>query len=39
MNNIKQEKQTKVVSRKNRRWPDSEPAKNGSLNGHCMNND
>lgn len=29
----------KVVSKNDRRWPKSNPAKKGSLKGHCMNND
>lgn len=30
---------TSVKSAKERRWPAGSPAKDGSIAGHCMNND
>jgi len=35
----KREVDKKVVPRDQRRWPKLNPAKNGCLPGHCMNND
>ena len=42
MNNEKSKAENenkKIVSREERRWPTSVPAKKGALKGHCDNND